>query len=98
MRLATELQMSICFLLSQMVQDHLPDFADSSVLECRARENAWGPSLPIRRKYPQRAFVLSSRSVSGTQIFTVRLVDRDAVDKFDNAALNPLKLIAGPGN
>src|SRR5246127_209035 len=98
MGLAAALQMPFSLLLSQVIEDHLPDFTDPSVLERRASEHDWCPSLPVWCKHPQRAFILSSRSVCGVQIFAIRLVDHHAVNHLDDATLDPLKLIAGPGN
>src|SRR6516165_2830303 len=96
--LTAVLQVATSFLLSPMIQDHLPDFTDSSVLECRTSEHSRCPSMPVWCKHPQGSFILTSRTICFLKILSVSLVDHYAVNHLDDTALDALEFVAGSGD
>src|SRR6516162_7130566 len=96
--LTAVLQVVASFLLSPMIQDHLPDFTNSSVLECRTSEHPRCPAVPVRCKHPQGGFILTSRTICFVKILSVSLVDQYAVNQLDDTALDALEFVAGSGD
>ena len=80
--------------LRLMLQHHLPDLRDPGVIERRASHNLRRPSVARRRKQVQRRRIFNPRALRLRQVVAVCFVDRHPVDHLDDAALDPLQLVA----
>src|SRR5208283_2574645 len=84
------------FQLESLVTQHAFPQLGNSPARARAAHHHWRrPSTCSRRKQVQRTLIIRLAQPRAIQQRAVRLVDRNRVDQFENAALDSLQFIAG---